>query len=473
MKKILMTLAIAVSACACATAASAEKTSTQTADVTVNPSVKTGQIKIMNAVNNGPVPKVSDQSRDNFDLYKAACFPYARTHDSVSDRYGGIHNVDISGVFPDFDADVNDPASYDFVYTDAYVKNIQDAGTKVFFRLGQSIENGIKKYDIYPPKDYQKWAEICEHIIRHYTEGWADGFKYDIEYWEIWNEPNLDSDNDAWKTAPRTWGGPMEEFFKFYKVASDHLNKCFPHLKIGGPSVASNESWTRKFVEFCGANDVELDFFSWHAYRQEPQSFVRRANRIHKLLLDNGYDKTESIMNEWNFVKGWSEDYPYSVKMMNGIKGAAFVGATLSLCQDAPVDMLMYYDARYDTVFNGLFDFYSYETKAPYYALYGWHKLLSLGTQVEAVSNASDVYVTAAKGKGGRLAIYLSRYNMDDNVSSKKTFRISVEGLDKDAEIIGHVTDEYNKFTEIQLEVVDGQILVNLHPQSLMLVEIR
>lgn len=178
-------------------------------------------------------------------------------------------------------------------------------------------------------------------------------------------------------------------------------------------------------------------------------------------------------MNEWNFVKGWSEDYPYSVKMMNGIKGAAFVGATLSLCQDAPVDMLMYYDARYDTVFNGLFDFYSYETKAPYYALYGWHKMLSLGTQVEAVSNASDVYVTAAKGKGGRLAIYLSRYNMDDNVSSKKTFRISVEGLDKDAEIIGHVTDEYNKFTEIQLEVVDGQILVNLHPQSLMLVEIR
>ncbi len=22
----------------------------------------------------------------------------------------------------------------------------------------------------------------------HYTEGWADGFRYDMEYWEIWNE---------------------------------------------------------------------------------------------------------------------------------------------------------------------------------------------------------------------------------------------------------------------------------------------
>lgn len=471
MNKTLLALAVVASIYLCPTVFAS--TQDVVPDISVNPSLEIGPVKIMNAVNNGPVFKTSDQSRDNFDLYKAACFPYARTHDSTSDDYGGTHNVDISGIFSDFDAPVDAPASYDFTYTDAYLKNIQDAGTKVFYRLGQSIENGIKKYDIYPPKDYQKWAEICEHIIRHYTEGWADGFEYDIEYWEIWNEPNLDSDNDVWKTAPRTWGGSFEEFCKFYKVASDHLNKCFPKLKIGGPAVASNESWTRKFVEFCGANGVEFDFFSWHAYRQDPQSFVQRAVSIHDLLLANGYEGTESIMNEWNYVKGWSDDYPYSVKMMNGIKGASFVGATLSLCQDAPVDMLMYYDARYDTVFNGLFDFYSYETKPAYYALYAWHKLLLLGTQVKAESSVSDLYVTAAKGKDGRLAIYLSRYNVDDNVTAKKTYRIKVEGLDKNAEIIGHVTDEYNKYTEIPLEVIDGEILVNLHPQALMMVEIR
>ena len=47
------------------------------------------------------------------------------------------------------------------------------------------------------PKDFKKWAVICEHIIRHYTEGWADGFFYDMPYWEIWNEPDLDSDSAA------------------------------------------------------------------------------------------------------------------------------------------------------------------------------------------------------------------------------------------------------------------------------------
>lgn len=443
------------------------------ATIKVNPSNEIGPVKIMNAVNNGPMFKSSDQSMDNFDLYKAGCFPYARTHDSTSGDYGGIHNVDITGIFPDFDANVNDPASYDFTFTDAYLKNIMDAGTKVFFRLGQTIENGIKKYNIFPPKDYKKWAQICEHIIRHYNYGWADGFHYDIEYWEIWNEPNLDADGDAWKTRPRTWGGSTEEFFKFFKTAACHLKKCFPDLKIGGPACASYERWINQFVEYCSANNVPLDFLSWHGYRQEPEDYVRRANRMHDLLLRCGYDKAESILNEWNYVKGWSADFQYSVIEISSIKGAAFMGAALTLCQSAPVDMLMYYDARYDTVFNGLFDFYSCETKAPFYALYGWHKMLQLGTQVEAASDQKDIYVSAAKGKDGRLGIYVARYNQDNNVTSRKTVRIEVPDLPAGAEVIGHVTDEYNKYTEIPLEVVDGAILLSLHPQALMMVEIR
>ena len=56
--------------------------------------------------------------------------------------------------------------------------------------------------DLLPPKDFRKWAQICEHIIRHYNEGWADGHKWDIRYWEIWNEADLDS--KTWNTSPRT-----------------------------------------------------------------------------------------------------------------------------------------------------------------------------------------------------------------------------------------------------------------------------
>ena len=102
---------------------------------------------------------------------------------------------------------------------------IEMAGTKVFYRLGSKIEHWPKKYGTLPPKDFKKWAVICEHIIKHYNEGWANGFHKNIEYWEIWNEPNLDPDDSTHK---RCWGGTKLQFFEFYDVAATHLKQCFP-----------------------------------------------------------------------------------------------------------------------------------------------------------------------------------------------------------------------------------------------------
>ena len=76
------------------------------------------------------------------------------------------------------------------------------------YRLGISIEWGSKKYTSLPLWDPQKWAEICAHIIRHYNEGWCDGFYYQISYWEIWNEPE----------NPPMWQGTMEDGGGFRKI---------------------------------------------------------------------------------------------------------------------------------------------------------------------------------------------------------------------------------------------------------------
>ena len=46
-----------------------------------------------------------------------------------------------------FDADVEDPASYDFAVTDAYIANIQACGSETFYRLGSKIEHIVKKPD--------------------------------------------------------------------------------------------------------------------------------------------------------------------------------------------------------------------------------------------------------------------------------------------------------------------------------------
>ena len=79
-----------------------------------------GKVKPMHAVNNGPVYKfAADQRITNIDAFREAGIPFARNHDaSFCATYGGSHTVDVHAIFPDFDKDPYDPASYDFAITD-------------------------------------------------------------------------------------------------------------------------------------------------------------------------------------------------------------------------------------------------------------------------------------------------------------------------------------------------------------------
>ena len=130
-----------------------------------------------------------------------------------------------------------------------------EPGTKVFYRLGSKIEHTSKKYGTLPPPDFQKWAEICEHIIRHYTEGWANGYHWDIEYWEIWNEPDL-HEPDTPKEFKAAWGGTIEQFHELFRITAKHLKSCFPHLKIGGLALAFREKWADDFLAAMKADNV-------------------------------------------------------------------------------------------------------------------------------------------------------------------------------------------------------------------------
>jgi hypothetical protein len=108
------------------------------AQVVVDAKQVVGKIKVMNAVNNGPQVAGSTQKKGNAQAYKDAEFGYARLHDApIAWRWA--HTVDISYVFPNFDADENDPKSYDFTMTDKLIMDIYSSNTKVFYRLGQSI----------------------------------------------------------------------------------------------------------------------------------------------------------------------------------------------------------------------------------------------------------------------------------------------------------------------------------------------
>ena len=374
-------------------------------------------MKPMHAVNNGPVHKfAADQRISNLEYYAAAGIPFARTHDAAFfATYGGEHTVDVHAVFPDFDKDPHDPASYDFQLTDEYLKTIKAAGTEPFFRLGSKIEHTSKKYGTLPPKDFKKWAVICEHIIRHYTEDFADGLNMKITYWEIWNEPDLDPDDSTHK---RCWGGTKKQFFEFYDIAATHLKKCFPHLKIGGPASSNlNGPWVREFLSELKA---PLDFFSWHVYSNDPYKIAELCTYARNLLDEYGFKDTESILNEWNYVKGWhNDDWVYSLKSEKSLKGAAFTAQTMSLCQNEPLDLLMYYDAR-PCAMNGLFctDIPNERLKG-YYPFVIFNTLYKLGKNVHSESDTREISVCAATDSKD-YAVMLTYYDDNDGAGEKK-----------------------------------------------------
>ena len=120
-----------------------------------------------------------------------------------------------------------------------------------------------------------------------------------------------------------------------FEITAKHLKECFPELKIGGPALAWNEEWAEDFLREMQKRNVPLDFFSWHIYCTEPSHMTAKAQRMKKLLNKYGYENAESILNEWNYVKGWEEEYVYSLKAMHGIKGAAFVMSCMCEAQRA------------------------------------------------------------------------------------------------------------------------------------------
>lgn len=381
---------------------------------------KLGKFKVLNATNGGPWHKrhANDQYRTNFEAYKEARIPYSRTHDSgVVNIYGGPYSYDITNIFPNFSADVDNPDSYDFACTDEAVLVTLEAGTETFFRLGQTIEHQIKKHGTLPPSDFQKWAEVCEHIIRHYNEGWANGFRLNIQYWEIWNEPDLDDDNS---TNKRTWGGTKAQFFDMYEVAAKHLKKCFPKLKIGGPALAWKEQWAEDFLFEMNKRGVAMDFFSWHIYCVEPKPLIEKAERIRKLLNKYGYENAESILNEWNYIKGWEKEYVYSLKCIHGIKGAAFTMACISEAQKSNcIDMLMYYDTR-PSVFCGAFDFYTYETLKGYYPLMWYGKFYDMENEIACKHNIENIYALCGADANGKTLTVVTYYTDNDNAAEKE-----------------------------------------------------
>ena len=369
--------------------------------ITIDPSISLGPVKPVNGV--GQPPIISMVEYPMFRYLKEAGIPFSRLHDTGG-MLGRSVFVDIPNLFRDFDADETDPANYDFAFTDLLINGLVENGIEPFYRLGVTIENypHVKRYRIDPPKDYAKWARICEHVIRHYTEGWADGFHHKITHWEIWNEPENWGDPEK----NEMWHGTFEEYCRLYDVASKHLKAKFPHLKIGGYASCGAGwiiGWKEPrsehqfkcfpfFLDYIREHDCPIDFFSWHSYCAV-KDFDTQARYFREKLDEAGYKDVPTCLNEWL-------PSPNHDKLGTALQ-AAEVAATLLVFQNGPVDSAAIYDARCGVGnYSPLFNPFTYKPHKAYYAFMAFNELRKRGTAVKCECGASpsreDVYAAAA-----------------------------------------------------------------------------
>ena len=175
--------------------------------------------------------------------------------------------------------DADGKSVYDWKIIDRIFDTLHDAGLTPLVEIGfmpQALSTHPEPYRhnfpdgsiftgwAYPPKDYNKWAELVFQFAKHLRERYGDR-EVKTWLWEVWNEPDIDY-----------WKGTHEEYFKLYDYSADAVLRAIPGAKVGGPDATGiserSAQFVNEFLQHCdtgrnyatGKQGAPLRFISYH-----------------------------------------------------------------------------------------------------------------------------------------------------------------------------------------------------------------
>ena len=422
-------------------------------------------------------PTICSQTAQDLADVKAMGFAYARTHDwafiNPNERV-----CDYFHIFPLMHLDAKDPQNYVFGPTDYLLKRTrEEAGLEVFFRLGTSIEHSGEKvhFNSLVPEDFEKVAETFAGTVRHYNRGWANGHRWGIKYWEIWNEP--EGITSMWAPPEGTAGLAGDalqakrdeyraKFVKFFVTVLKRLKSEFgDEIKVGGPALCGyNVEWLNDILKACKAEGLVPDFISWHGYANDPMQYFNQAEEGRRLLDGYGFTTCEMIINEWHYF-GY-DDYNWTdlqrcsdpkvkariwtgPRSHNGIHSAAFTLAALANLQRSKLDQAYYYGCRH-TGSWGFKDEHQSKYKV-FYALKLFGDLVKRYPTMCASTSEGAYTTLAVRSADGKKALLVVDYG-----GKSRTVAVDVKGAGATAR--GTVLDDTQNLQSCAVGLADGKL---------------
>lgn len=423
-------------------------------------------------------PTICSQTAQDLKDVKSMGFAYARTHDwaliNPNERV-----CDYFHIFPLMHLDAKDPKNYVFGPTDYLLKRTrEEAGLDIFYRLGTSIEHSGGKihFNSLIPSDFDRMAEIFAGIVRHYNRGWANGYKWNVKYWEIWNEP--EGITNMWCPEEGTDGLTKEQYPKvsaecrakfvqfFVKVLCRLKDEFGDEIKVGGPALCGyNTRWLNDILKACKGEGLTPDFISWHGYANDPMRYFNEAEKGRKLLDGYGFTKCEMIINEWHYF-GYS-DYNWTdlqrcsdpkvkariwtgPRSHNGIHSACFTLAALANLQRSKLSQAYYYGCRH-TGSWGFKDEHQTKYKV-FYALKLFGDLVKAYPTMCACTSEGAYTTLAVKSADGRKSALL----VVDYGGKEPKFTVDVKGLKTGAKAKCTVLDHTHDLAAHLATLADG-----------------
>lgn len=147
-----------------------------------------------------------------------------------------------------------------------------------------------------------EWVEFAAAVVESYN-GRGEGYRPDLRYVEVWNEPNMEMFYD----------GDMASYFDLFERTADRIHRDYPGVMVGGPALT--HAWhcqPKEWMDaFLAGPARKADFVSYHHYgpQDEPLSVIAEdvKDRVRRFREIPGKERGRVALTE---IDAWYDGWP-------------------------------------------------------------------------------------------------------------------------------------------------------------------